>query len=169
MQHKVKEKVFHIAGQRRLGLSIIIAVVLLFFAGMSHAQVFDRIPFRISTELEAPAPSDVGVNIPAKDSLVLPAEFYSDRNPKKNGKMLVASDNGENILSIYMYRRIRLYMSRLATYEKDIDARREKGNTNDKMETVMMLPSMLSNDQYKDTFKSIGKIFEPRLSLEIEF
>jgi hypothetical protein len=50
-----------------------------------------------------------------------------------------------------------------------MDVRQQSDNANDKINAILSFPSMLLNNQYRDTVESIGKVFEPQLNLGIEF
>jgi hypothetical protein len=50
-----------------------------------------------------------------------------------------------------------------------VDIRQASGNSVDKLYAIKSLPSMFMNSPYRDTFESLGKIFEPQVNLSIEF
>jgi len=50
-----------------------------------------------------------------------------------------------------------------------VDIRQQTGNESEKLNTIKSLPSVFLNSPYRDTFESLGKIFEPQVNLSIEF
>jgi hypothetical protein len=50
-----------------------------------------------------------------------------------------------------------------------VDVRQASGSGVDKLYEIKSLPSMFINSSYRDTFESLGKIFEPQVNLNIEF
>ncbi len=50
-----------------------------------------------------------------------------------------------------------------------VDIRQLTGSESDKLNAIKSLPSMFLNSSYRDTFESLGKIFEPQVNLSIEF
>ena len=76
------------------------------------------------------------------------------------------NDGSFNVLRFH---RVSVSFSRTLLDQLQVDIRQASGNGVDKLSAIKSLPSMFVNSPYRDTFESLGKIFEPQLNLSIEF
>jgi len=152
----------------RLKTMFILGVAILLNAGMAEGQMtglpFDWEPFQTRVDLGLRVPSD----IPERNGLIFPDEFSSIRDLAKE-ETSVSDVKSERNLDLYRYRRIKLYLSHVIIDRKDIDIRQPLSNVDDKINKIKSVPSMFFNYQYRDTFESMGRIFEPQINLGIEF
>jgi len=152
----------------RLKTMFILGVAILLNAGMAEGQMtgvaYDWEPFQTRVDLGLRLPS----NIPERNGLIFPDEFSSIRDLAKE-ETSVSDVKSERNLDLYRYRRIRLYLSHVIIDRKDIDIRQPLSNVDDKINKIKSVPSMFFNSQYRDTFESMGRIFEPQVNLGIEF
>ena len=152
----------------RLKTMFILGAAILLNAGMAEGQMagvpFDWEPFQTRVDLGLRVPSD----IPEHNGLIFSDEFSSIRDLAKE-ETSVSDVRSERNLDLYRYRRIRLYLSHVIIDRKDIDIRQPLSNVDDKINKIKSVPSMFFNSQYRDTFESMGRIFEPQVNLGIEF
>ncbi|GEM_PF-719478 len=152
----------------RLKTMFILGVAVLLNAGIAEGQMawiaFDWEPFQTRIDLGLRVPSD----IQERNGLISPDELHSIRDLAK--EETTGSDvRSERNLNLYKYRRIRLYLSHVIIDRKDIDIRQPSSNGDDKINKIKSFSSMFFNSQYRDTFESLGRIFEPQVNLGIEF
>jgi hypothetical protein len=143
-------------------LVLIINVTIL--EGQTNDMVFDWEPFQTRMDLVLQGSYD----IQNRNGLFPSDEFSSVGNLIKGETSGPDVKNDKN-LDIFRYRKIRLYLSNLVIYQNDIPIRQPFSSDSSKLDTAKSLPSMLLNFQYRDTFESIGGIFEPQINLGIEF
>lgn len=72
-------------------------------------------------------------------------------------------------LNILKFHKVSVSFSRTLLDQLQVDMHQASGNSVDKLSTIKSLPSMFVNSPYRDTFESLGKIFEPQVNLSIEF
>lgn len=147
---------------------LIIGMAVLLNAGLSEGQTagmsFDWEPFQARVDLKLHAPSGIpGFNGPFSS-----VEHSSIRASIKEETKLSYVKSERN-LDIYKHGRMRLYLSHVVVDQNNIEVRKPITDANEKFNTIKSLPSMFLNSQYRDTFESVGKIFEPQLNLGIEF
>ena len=75
----------------------------------------------------------------------------------------------DSSLNILRFHNVSLSFSRALLDQVQVDMRQASGSGADKLYAIKSLPSMFVNSPYRDTFESLGKIFEPQLNLSIEF
>jgi hypothetical protein len=64
---------------------------------------------------------------------------------------------------------VTISFSRVLMDQMKLDIRQSTGNESEKLNTIKSLPSMFLNSPYRESFESLGKIFEPQVNLSIEF
>jgi hypothetical protein len=80
------------------------------------------------------------------------------------------ADRKEGIsLNTLRFHNVTISFSRVLMDQMKVDIRQQTGNESEKLNTIKSLPSMFVNSPYRDTFESLGKIFEPQVNLSIEF
>jgi hypothetical protein len=77
--------------------------------------------------------------------------------------------NNDGSLNVLRFRKVSVSFSRAFLDQLQVDIRQSSGNGVDRLSAIKSLPSMFVNSPYKDTFESLGKIFEPQVNLSIEF
>jgi hypothetical protein len=80
-----------------------------------------------------------------------------------------AERKDDSSLNILRFHNVSISFSRTLLDQLQVDARQASGSGSDKLYAVKSLPSMFLNSSYRDTFESLGKIFEPQVNLSIEF
>jgi hypothetical protein len=71
--------------------------------------------------------------------------------------------------TILKFHNVKISISHTDTDQKQIDISQIQGDDNTKLNAIKSLPTSFLTSQYRDTFQSIGKIFEPEVKLGIEF
>ncbi|MCX5853799.1 MAG: hypothetical protein NTZ24_04295 [Deltaproteobacteria bacterium] len=153
----------------RDGLKVTFFVILLMtmtiLPEQAFGMAFDWKRFQTRSDLILYAPSAM----PEKIGLLPTDDLSSIRDVFKEegggGPDLKSDENP----GIFKYRKIKLYLSSLVMDQRNIDVHQLVDNGSGKFIAVKSLPSMFLNFQYRDTFESIGRIFEPQLNLGIEF
>jgi len=87
------------------------------------------------------------------------ASLYTDTMDKKE----------ESHVNGLKFRRVTISFSRVMMEQTKVDIRQQTGSEDDKLNTLKNLPSTFLNSSYKDTFESLGKVFEPQVNLGIAF
>jgi len=72
-------------------------------------------------------------------------------------------------LNVLRFHNFSISFSRTLIDQLQVDGREASGSGGDKLYAIKSLPSMFLNSSYRDTFESLGKIFEPQVNLSIEF
>ncbi|MEI8173676.1 MAG: hypothetical protein WCH07_09365 [Deltaproteobacteria bacterium] len=152
----------------RDGLKVTFFVILLMTMTILQEQAFgmafDWKRFQTRSDLILYVPSAM----PGRIGLMPTDELSSIRDVFKEeggGPDLKSDENS----GIFKYGKIKLYLSSLVMDQRNIDIHQPVDNGSGKFIAVKSLPSMFLNFQYRDTFESIGRIFEPQLNLGIEF
>ena len=71
--------------------------------------------------------------------------------------------------TILKFHNVKISISHTETDQKQLDISQIQGDDNTKLNAIKSLPTSFLTSQYRDTFQSIGKIFEPEVKLGIEF
>jgi hypothetical protein len=152
----------------RLKMMLVIGMAVLFNADLSGGQtagiVFDWEPFQVHSDLGLHFPSDIPEHYGPLSSVEIPSIRTSIKG--ETGSLNEKSDRS---LDIYRYGRMRLYLSRVVLEKNNMELRQPVNDANNKLNTIKTLPTMFFNSQYRDTFESVGRVFEPQLNLGIEF
>jgi len=140
-------------------LLIIVSVVDSNASGMISAWE----PFKTKTEL---GPHAAGVDadrfLPSRDEFTETDKIISmDRDS--------ADRKNDSPLNVLRYHNFSISFSRTLIDQLQVDGRQASGSGSDKLYAIKTLPSMFLNSPYRDTFESLGKIFEPQVNLSIEF
>ncbi|HYA14001.1 MAG TPA: hypothetical protein VEF33_06645 [Syntrophales bacterium] len=77
--------------------------------------------------------------------------------------------NHEGSWNILKYHNVKISLSHSETDQKQRGIQQIQGDDSTKVDAIKSLPNSFLNSQYRDTFQSIGKIFEPEVKLGIEF
>ncbi len=120
-------------------------------------------PFKTKTELGSYVVVVDADRIPsARDEYIQTDKFISmDRDTVER------KDN--NSLNVLRFHNVSISVSRTLLDQLQVDVRQSSGSGDDKLYAIKSLPSMFLNSSYRDTFESLGKIFEPQVNLSIEF
>ncbi|MCG6533082.1 MAG: hypothetical protein L7F78_00020 [Syntrophales bacterium LBB04] len=120
-------------------------------------------PFKTKTELGPHAAgADADRFLPSRDEFTQTDKIISmDRD--------TADRKDYSPLNVLRFHNFSISFSRTLIDELQIDGRQASGKGSDKLYAVKTLPSMFLNSPYRDTFESLGKIFEPQVNLSIEF
>lgn len=145
-------------------LSVLILLDVSIVAGQAGGMIFEWEPFQIRIDLALRAPSDM----PGHNRIFSFDEF-SSISERFAFETIESHENTDRNLNILKYRNVRLYLSHLIMDEKSTNLKQPYGNESDRLNAVKSFPSVLLNFQYRETFESIGRIFEPQLNLGIEF
>jgi hypothetical protein len=120
-------------------------------------------PFKTKTELGSYVVGVDADRIPsARDEFIQTDKIISmDRD--------TAERKDDSSLNVVRFHNVRISFSRTLLDQLQVDGRQASGSGVDKLYAVKSLPSMFLNSSYRDTFESLGKIFEPQVNLSIEF
>jgi hypothetical protein len=120
-------------------------------------------PFKANTELGAYVVGVDADRMPeAKDEFILTDKIIPmDRD--------TAERKTDGSLNVLRFHKVSVSFSRTFLDQMQVDIRQASGNGVDKLSAIKSLPSMFVNSPYRDTFESLGKIFEPQVNLSIEF
>jgi hypothetical protein len=80
-----------------------------------------------------------------------------------------AERKNDTPLNVLRFHNFSISFSRTLIDQLQADGRQASESGSDKLYAIKSLPSMFLNSPYKDTFESLGKIFEPQVNLSIEF
>jgi hypothetical protein len=80
-----------------------------------------------------------------------------------------ADRKNDSPLNVLRFHNLSISFSRTLIDKLQVDGRQTSGSGNDKLYAIKTLPSVFLNSSYRDTFESLGKIFEPQVNLSIEF
>lgn len=99
--------------------------------------------------------------------------FSKDEFSKSGNIITIDSDiidkNHDGDWNILKFHNVKISISHTETDQKQRDLSQIQSDDNTKLNAVKSLPSSFLTSQYRDTFQSIGKIFEPEVKLGIEF
>lgn len=147
-------------------LLIIYALLLVLMSEVkSYAKgiIVEWEPFKTKTELELRVAS-----LPSERNILPRDEFY-----KKDTAMLIETYSADKKSSstgdILRFHNVSISFSRMIIQQPQIGAQKPSGEGSDKLNELKSLPSTFFISPYRDTFESIGKIFEPQVNLRIEF
>jgi hypothetical protein len=148
--------------------SLIVAVFLLVLmsGGKCYANriIAEWEPFKTKAELELRA-----VSVPPTGENVLPRdEFYKTESAMRIEPYPTDKKNS-SVLDILKYHNISISFSRIIVQQTQIDAQKSSGEGSNKLNEFKSLPPTFFTSPYKDTFESMGRIFEPQVNLRIEF
>jgi len=120
-------------------------------------------PFKTKTELGLHAAGvDADRILSSRDEFTQTDKIISiDRD--------TAERKDDSSLNILRFHNVSISFSRTLIDQLQVDGRQASGSGSDKLYAVKSLPSMFLNSSYRDTFESLGKIFEPQVNLSIEF
>lgn len=120
-------------------------------------------PFKTKTELGLHAAGvDADRILSSRDEFTQTDKIISmDRDTAER------KDNSS--LNVLRFHNVSISFSRTLIDQLQVDGRQASGSGSDKLYAVKSLPSMFLNSSYRDTFESLGKIFEPQVNLSIEF
>jgi hypothetical protein len=144
-----------------LFLLIVISVVEGYAAGMDGAWE----PFKTKSEL--------GLYVAGVDADRIPSawdEFIqTDKIISIDRDRDTAERKDDSPLNVLRFHNVSISLSRAALDQLQVDIRQSSGSSVDKLYAIKSLPSTFLNSSYRDTFQSLGKIFEPQVNLSIEF
>ena len=145
----------------------VILLLLAIFTGGAEGDASGMVgswePFVAQKELGSLVPGAVDTNMISsprdelmkmdRNSLVGDAEDKKEEGHLNSGKS----------------HRVTISFSHVMMEQMKVDIRQQTGSENDKLNTLKNLPSTFLNSSYKDTFESLGKVFEPQVNLGIQF
>ena len=120
-------------------------------------------PFKTKTELGSYAVGvDADMILSSRDEFTRTDKIISmDRD--------TADRKDDRSLNILRFHNVSISFSRTLIDQLQVDGRQASGSGSDKLYEIKSIPSMFLNSSYRDTFESLGKIFEPQVNLSIEF
>ena len=145
----------------------IVSMLLIAIPSISNAQSDSTEPqsvygerFTVKTEFESGVEMD--------KTLFSKDEFY------KSGNIITidsdtADKKHEANWDILKFHNVKISISHTDTDQKQRDIYQIQGDDNTRLNAIKSLPTSFLTSQYRDTFQSIGKIFEPEVKLGIEF
>ena len=150
---------------RKATFFLILLMTMTILQEQAFGMAFDWERFQTRSDLILYVPSAA---MPERIALLPADELSSIREvfKEEGGGADLKSDENPGL---FKYRKIKLYLSSLVMDQRNIDVHQPFDNGSGKFNAVKSLPSMFLNFQYRDTFESIGRIFEPQLNLGIEF
>jgi hypothetical protein len=151
-------------GGLKVTLFVILLVSMTILQEKAFGMFFDWKRFQTRSDLILQVPSAM----PDRIGLLPTDELYSIRDVFKEGGGApdLKSDANPAVLK---YGKVKLYLTSIVIDQRNLDAHQPVDNGSGKFADVKSLPSMFLNFKYRDTFESIGRIFEPQLNLGIEF
>jgi len=121
-------------------------------------------PFTTKTELELRA-----VSMPSETNILPRDELYNTERVMRIEPYPSDTKNSD-MQDILRYGNVSISLSRIVVQHSQIDAQTPRGEgSNNRLNEVKSLTSTFFTSPYKDTFESIGRIFEPQVNLRIEF
>jgi len=120
-------------------------------------------PFKTKTELELRVAS-----LPLERNVLPRDEFYKTDSamPIETYSLDKKSSTTGDILKFH---NVSISFSRMIIQQTQVGALKPLGEGSDKLNELKSLPSTFFTSPYRDTFESIGRIFEPQVNLRIEF
>ena len=101
------------------------------------------------------------------------ALFSKDEFFKTGNTLAIESDTMDKThdgsWTILKFHNVKISISHTDTEQKQWDVHQMQGDDSTKLNAIKSLPTSFLTSQYRDTFQSIGKIFEPEVKLGIEF
>ena len=120
-------------------------------------------PFKIRTELGSYVVDVDADKIPsARDELIQNDRIISS-------DLDTAEKRSDSSLNVLRFHNVSISFSRALLDQLQVDIRQSSGSGVDKLYAIRSLPSTCVNSSYRDTFQSLGEIFEPQVNLSIEF
>ena len=156
----------HMEKRRTMRFAWLIVFLLAIFTGGAEGNASGMVgtwePFVVQKNLGSSVPNAVDTNM-----ITSPHDEFMrmDRNPLVDD----AADKKEDHPDSSRFSRVSISFSRVMMEQMKVDIRQQTGSENDKLNTLKALPSTFLNSSYKDTFESLGKIFEPQVNLGIQF
>jgi hypothetical protein len=99
--------------------------------------------------------------------------FSKDEFSKTGNTLAIESDTIDKThdvsWTILKFYNVKISISHTETEQKQRDVYQIQGDDSTKLNAIKSLPTSFLTSQYRDTFQSIGKIFEPEVKLGIEF
>lgn len=120
-------------------------------------------PFKAKTELELRV-----ANLSSERS-VPPREAVSERDTAIPIETYSEDKKSSSVGDFLKFHNVSISFSRMVIKNIHIDAQKPSGEGSDKLYEIKALPSTFFTSPYRDTFESIGRIFEPQVNLKIEF
>jgi hypothetical protein len=135
--------------------------------GQTMGIIHDWEPLRVRIDLGLPDSSDIVEQI----TFFNDNEFSKMRDQFEGeiGRKNLTDIKDDRYLNILQYRNVRLYLSSMVKDQVIQDIQHTSGKEIGKFDTIVSLPSLFLNSQYRESLESVGKIFEPQVSLGIEF
>jgi len=99
--------------------------------------------------------------------------LLKDEFTKTENLLTIDSDtvdkNHEGSWNILRFHNVKISLSHTETEQKQRGMQQIQGDDSTKLDAIKSLPNSFLSSQYRDTFQSLGKIFEPEVKLGIEF
>jgi hypothetical protein len=157
------KKLYSLKYARLIYLFILILVTAV--EGNASGMIGAWEPFKTKTELGLYATGVDDDRMPsAWDEFIQDDKIISidrDRN--------TAERKDDSYLNVLRFHNVSISFSRAVLDQLQVDIRQSSGSGVDKLYEIKSLPSTFLNSSYRDTFQSLGKIFEPQVNLSIEF
>ena len=97
-----------------------------------------------------------------QDEFTMTEDFISIDSSAKDKR----NDTSWNVIK---YHNMRISISRTETEQISTDPLHAQGDKSSKFSQIISLPTTLLTLPYKDSLGTVGKIFEPKINLSIEF
>jgi hypothetical protein len=120
-------------------------------------------PFKTKTELE------LSIANLSSERNVLPRDEFYEKHTAMPIETYSADKKNSSMEDILKFHNVSVSFSRMVIKHTQIDAQKPSGEGSDKLNEFKSLPSTFFTSPYRDTFESIGRIFEPQVNLKIEF
>jgi hypothetical protein len=120
-------------------------------------------PFKTKTELELRLS-----NVSAERN-VLPRDEFYEKDAIRPIETYAEDKKSSNTGDILKFHNVSISFSRVVIKHIQIDAQKPSGEGSATLHEIKTLPSTFLTSPYRDTFESIGRIFEPQVNLKIEF
>lgn len=150
---------------RKYILILCVLLLALVSEARSHAKgiLAEWEPFKTKTELEL----RVG-NLSSEKNLLPRDEIY-EKDIEVPVEKYSADKKSSDIGDILKFRNVSISLSHMVIKHPQIDVQKPSSEGSDKLSEIKSLPSTFFTSPYRDTFESIGRIFEPQVNLKIEF
>jgi hypothetical protein len=149
---------------------IIVFLLLTIGSGRSQGAVLEWEPFKMRSDLAL----SISVVAPLGNKIIFMPDVFSeilDIGDFRDSYLSTLDTDRKSEVSWNRFnlRYLTLTFSHCATGQFERDMTGLFSNEGNKWGTIKSLPATFLHAQYRDTFESIGKIFEPQVNLGIEF
>jgi hypothetical protein len=144
-------------------ISIFLFILMSTINGHSAGFIAEWEPFKTKRELSLSV-VDVG-----PDKMLFLKDEYTKMGNGNAIERDAAERKDDSAWNVFKFRSVSISFSRTMIEQMQQDVNKKSGDGNDKLQAIKALPSSFLTSPYRDSFQSIGKIFEPQVNLSIEF